>query len=302
MRALAAYIMRGRLQAALVAVACAFLSVFLPPLSYVAGGVMALVALRHGGREALQVVGLALLGAAVLGFGLLGDPSRLLLLQGGFWLAVTGLALLLRLTVSLPLTLQGGALLGVVAVVATYLAVGDVASFWQSALDAGFGPLLESAAAGPEVQALRDLLLAWAPRFTGLLASAALFSVVVSLLLARWWQSLLYNPGGFRVEFHGLRLDRRLGLALVLLLAAGGFGGGPLSGFAADLAMPLLMAFALAGIGLVHALAARAQNSAFWLVGFYVLLVVLQPLALLVALAAVADSWLDIRRRTGRQA
>jgi hypothetical protein len=284
MRALAAYIMRGRLQAALVAVACAFLSVFLPPLSYVAGGAMALVALRHGGREALQVMGLALLGAAVLGFGLLGDPSRLLLLQGGFWLVVTGLALLLRLTVSLPLTLQGGALLGVVAVVATYLAVGD------------------SAAAGPEVQALRDLLLAWAPRFTGLLASAVLFSVVVSLLLARWWQSLLYNPGGFRVEFHGLRLDRRLGLALVLLLAAGGFGGGPLAGFAADLAMPLLMAFALAGIGLVHALAARAPNSGFWLVGFYVLLVVLQPLALLVALAAVADSWLDIRRRTGRQA
>src|SRR3569623_1583295 len=53
MRGFAQYIMRGRVQAMLVAVAMAILSLVLPPKNYLSSAVIALVTLRRGWQEGL---------------------------------------------------------------------------------------------------------------------------------------------------------------------------------------------------------------------------------------------------------
>src|SRR5690625_6353500 len=51
---------------------------------------------------------------------------------------------------------------------------------------------------------------------TGLLANVTSFTGVLGLMLGRWWQALLYNPGGFKQEFNGLRLNTPQALVCVL--------------------------------------------------------------------------------------
>ena len=293
--------MRGPLQAILVVVACAVLSVLVQPLNYVGAAAVALVTLRLGPAQGAQVLGGALAAVGVLGFVLLGSgPVNLLLMLLALWGGVWVMAAVLRASVSLALAVQAGALLTLLGVVLLYLVVGDPTAFWKELVNSGVDAMIHQAGAAPEVEQLRDVLLELAPLMSGLVAAGSLFSLTLCLLLGRWWQSLLYNPGGFRAEFQALRLDRRLALAVVVLAAVGAFAEGGIGLFAADLALPLLMAFLLAGLALVHALFGRVRNAQFWLMGFYVMLLVLQPLILFVVLAALADSWLDFRNRAGR--
>jgi hypothetical protein len=63
---LAAYIMKGRLQAMTVAAALALLSLAFPPVSIVSSASVALVTLRRGGKEGLYVLLCGCLAAAVL--------------------------------------------------------------------------------------------------------------------------------------------------------------------------------------------------------------------------------------------
>src|SRR3569832_556219 len=56
MRGFAQYIMRGRVQAMLVAVAMAILSLVLPPMNYLSSAVIALVTLRRGWQEGLIII------------------------------------------------------------------------------------------------------------------------------------------------------------------------------------------------------------------------------------------------------
>ena len=42
-----------------------------------------------------------------------------------------------------------------------------------------------------------------------------MFLAVLLLMTARWMQALLFNPGGFRTEFHGLRIERHVALGLI---------------------------------------------------------------------------------------
>ncbi|MEZ5581549.1 MAG: hypothetical protein R3F37_01040 [Candidatus Competibacteraceae bacterium] len=56
-------------------------------------------------------------------------------------------------------------------------------------------------------QTLQQLLDYLAPMVVGLIFANGLASLLCGLLLGRWWQALLFNPGGFSREFHELRLD-----------------------------------------------------------------------------------------------
>ena len=113
-------------------------------------------------------------------------------------------------------------------------------------------------------------------------------------MLARSWQAGLYNPGGFRKEFHGLRLSPAVAIVCAITMVVG-----PILGLNA-----ILLAWAagtplvLAGLALVHGVFARKQWSGNWLAMFYVALVLLGPnLLMLLVVLAFVDSWLDIRGR-----
>ena len=115
---------------------------------------------------------------------------------------------------------------------------------------------------------------------------------VFLLILARWWQALMYNPGGFQKEFHEFRLQPSVAMLLVGLFLLASLGGTVLTGWILYFVIPL----AIAGVALVHGLVGIKRLSRLFLVAFYLLLP--SPLAVqLLSVAALLDSFYDFRRR-----
>jgi len=263
------------------------LGAVLPLLFWLSGAVLALITLRRGLGEAGIVLAGSVAVLLPLYALLLDAPMAVLQPLVLVWVPVIALAQILRQTVSLALTIQLGTLLAGGAVLAFYAIHGDPVQFWEQTLEA-LVAALTGGEPGPEWQQAAAGL---APRLTGLWVANMLGLAVVCLLLGRWWQAVLYNPGGFREEFHGLRFPAWFaGLALAVL--AGGLVTGP--GLLADLATVVAGVFVLQALAVVHALAlARGWHSG-WLVGVYLLLpLLIRP----VALVGMADAFLDFRRR-----
>jgi hypothetical protein len=178
-----------------------------------------------------------------------------------------------------------------------YGVLGDPAAWWEGVLGRWEQELAALAPTGPAadrstLDQVLELLKGWAPFMPGQMVSAALLFVLLGLFLGRWWQALLFNPGGFRLEFHELRLGRPLA---VLMLAL--FGAALLTGW-----MPLTNGvlvlgtlYTVQGVALAHALVFKLQLSSAWLLLFYLLLVPL--LSQLVMALGIADAWADFRGR-----
>jgi len=297
MRALAQYIMRGRMQAMLVAVAMAILSLILPPMNYLSSAVIGLVTLRRGWQEGLIIIAGA---GAVMALFSLATPLNPLyagLFAAVVWLPVWLLALLLRATVSLPATITAAGVVGVIGVGITYQVLDDPAAAWQDAM----GRMMEKAAVqegGKTPDLLSEMLAQAAPHMTGMAVAALLLGLILSVLLARWWQALLYNPGGFGQEFHSLRLGREFALVTVAVMLANVLAGDRLQEIAANMIIVVVAVYLLPGLGLLHGVVAAKGAHTAWLAGIYVLGVfVLPQLALLLATLAFADSWVDFRGR-----
>ncbi|MEN8176877.1 MAG: hypothetical protein ABFS23_14015, partial [Pseudomonadota bacterium] len=222
MQWLAAFVMRGRVQAASVTAAFAAL----PLLSWFSGAAVGLVTLRRGPAEGLLTLAIGGLLLFVLGQIGAAGGSALALTGLVYWIPVAALATVLRSTRSLALALETGMLVAAVALVVQYLISADPVAFWQEALKPLADSLVES-----QVLPVQDAdliareIAAWMP---GMISTAVFMQAVISLLIGRWWQSLLYNPGGFRSEFHALRLSRLSALVvapLMILLLTGLAGG-----------------------------------------------------------------------------
>jgi uncharacterized protein YybS (DUF2232 family) len=132
---------------------------------------------------------------------------------------------------------------------------------------------------------------------TGAIAAGSVLTVLISLLLARWWQANLYNPGGFRAEFQQLRLPTSAAYVFLVLLVAVTASSGGVHEFAVNLLMPALMVYMLAGFSVIHAICTHTRAGRFWLAGIYVGLMFIAPLILVIALVGLSDSWFNWRQR-----
>lgn len=292
MQALVNYIMRGRMSAMLVVTVFGLLSLLLPPVGYLSGGALALVTLRHGATEGGIVMAGALLIGAMFSAVLLGSPVVALLMGAVSWLPVWALSQALRSTVSLAKTLQMTVLLGGLAVVVMHVVLGDTTIWWREVLDTIFQPVVE-AGVSVEGGSWEESINQMSRLMTGLVAAALMMSTLVSLLLGRWWQSQLFNPGGFREEFHGLRLDKRLAVVLFVCV---GLAMADLAQWISDLLPVLLLPFLLSGLAVVHSTVSRLKANMAWLVVMYALLLVAMPqVGSMIALLGVVDAWINVR-------
>ncbi|MCG6867311.1 MAG: DUF2232 domain-containing protein [Gammaproteobacteria bacterium] len=292
---LATYIMAGRLQAATAVLGFVVLAFVLPPLSLLSGAALALVTLRSGASNGLQVAALALAVATALGWLALGTPSAGLIFGLVQWAPVFILALVLRYTISLRLAVGTAAVLGLVLLGVLHTAVPDLAALWTALLDEYFRTNLEQVEVPAEQ--IDETLQTASVIMTGAVVSSLMLVAVLSLLIARWWQSVLYNPGGFRSEFQELRLGRPLAIVGTALLVAAYLQK---SSALTEAALVALLPFLLQGIAVVHGLSARSANPVPWLIGLYALLIIAMPqmMAALIALG-VMDNFVDLRRRFG---
>ena len=120
------------------------------------------------------------------------------------------------------------------------------------------------------------------------------FAMIVLLIIARWCQSKLYNPGGFGKEFHQLRLSAGFAAVIVALMMLCFIFSEALGRWLLVLTVPLLFA----GLGFVHWFMAERKLTNGWVVAFYASLVLLfQLIYPLLASIALMDSWFNIRKR-----
>lgn len=286
MRPIADFIMRGRMQATLVVA----ISAVMPLLFWLGAAAGSLVLLRRGFQDAKSVLALGLLPA--LAWWLLGsdhDPRALLVLLGSATLAQvlrSSESWIRVLLVSIALGLVYAVVLGAVfrphiEVMSQGLskvlpmALGD---FYQQM------PVEERA----RLDALMPLLL------TGMIAAMLQIVSLSCLILGRYWQAMLYNPGGFGREFRTVRIPRGLALMLLACMVVGPNIGNQLAMLTPLCSVPL----AFAGLALIHALVAEKHLARFWLVGLYVTLLVLINLIYpLLVVLAIVDSLIDFRGR-----
>jgi hypothetical protein len=297
MRSVASFVMQGRLQAtaAVVLTTVLLLLTQLQPLVLFGSAGLALVTLRRGALDGAAVMLLAATACTIVLLLFQADPilvfgSMLLL-----WLPVWGLALLLRYGRALGMMVAAALMVGVVLAVALYLytSVDELVKTLGPHISVMLeqGQILE-----PEQhQAFIESLVGWVP---GIIATLFFLQLVAVLLLARWWQSLLYNPGGFRAEFLQLRLPNGVAIVTVAVLLLN-LTGIKLSGMLLDyLILLLLSAFFVHGLALVHGLIDKHGANTSWLIGMYVLLIIFMPYAeSLLSAAGLADSWFDFRAR-----
>ena len=130
-------------------------------------------------------------------------------------------------------------------------------------------------------------------QIAGMLGLVNAMGSILCLLLARWWQAALYNPGGFGQEFRALQLTPAITTVLVMPALALVASGVEYRTWAVIFAVPLTFA----GLALVHARAALRGQGSGWLTGFYLMWLVFDPMKLIVVFVAIADSWLQFRRR-----
>lgn len=287
MRFLAGYIMRGPMQAVLVASVCAVLSLILPPFSYLGGAAVALVTLRLGAWRGAQVVLGATLAVTVLSLLALQSPVPGPAFLAAVWLPMWVLALELRRSVSLSRALVMAAGFGVLFVVMFHGMVDDPAAFWRKMFESVF-----SDAGAPTVEGMDEVYAL----MTGALAAGFTLSLVGSLFIARWWQAQLYNPGGFQREFHALRFGPLLGLITLAVAGLAYLGDERLAAFASDVVIVLVVLLLLHGIAVVHGLIKLKGAHSLWLGLMYMLLLVMLPqTAITLSALGLADAWFDFR-------
>jgi hypothetical protein len=287
---LAAYIMRGRLQAMIVASSLALLSLIIPPVSVVSSATVALVTLRRGALDGLSVLGCSSIAAGLLGYFLIGNYQFALLYVMVLWIPVWLISIVLREGRYLSLAVEIAILLGIVGVIGFYLTIDEPVSMWKQVLS----QMVPANAPVENVQHTIDLL---AHFMTGVVAAGSVFGLLFGLFLGRWWQALLYNPGGFKEEFLSLKTQPRLAMGSVTIVIFALATKDSLSEVAWNIVIPLFVMYTFIGSAILHKVFASMKLGRYMVPMFYITVFLIPHAMLPVALVGLMDPWLDLRKK-----
>ena len=275
MNAIARFAMQGPRQAALISV----LFAAIPLMYWVSAAVVALVILRQGLSKGFNV----LLPALLPGIAWYAAQQEITV-----FMVVLGCALMaavLRISVSLPKSIAASTLLGLAVV----LLFPVLSPAWLELLQEFISEYSKLASENSQATTTQQN---WTePQILGGIAVTLQFFAIGALLLARSWQSTLFNPGEFSKEFQSFRLPIWYVLVALVVLFIGVSN--------ADLAwgIPIvLIPLVIMGISVVHSVVAIKQLSSQWLVTFYISLVIFRPyMYALLILVALLDVLFNIR-------
>lgn len=298
MRGLARFMMHGRVQAIGTVVSLAILSLIVSPLVILTTAGVALVTLVQGYKEGLLNLVVSTIVLMLFISVALSQPAIGLELAIKFWLPAWLFASVLITKQSMSLALVVAAALSGLLVIGFYV-VNEPANYWYEVISKQLIPVLKQA--GMQVEQGPDAEKLWvfmSKIMTGSALALFLALQTMSLLLARWWQALLYNPGGFGKEFQRLQFGKGVaGIALIICI----FAVATSNEAAINLLFVVTVLMMFQGLAVVHGLVANCKlSSAVLVIMYFIMFFTLQfgALGLLfIALLGLLDNWLNLRFR-----
>ena len=116
----------------------------------------------------------------------------------------------------------------------------------------------------------------------------------LGVVIARWWQSIIFNPGGFKEEFQGIRLNRKLLILIFSILVLSSAIFNQYSNWAYLSIFPLVVG----GLSLFHWLVNEKNLGKVPIIFTYVFMVLFTPFVILIlALLGTVDCFYNVRQR-----
>ena len=294
-RAIAAWLTERPWRAAGVIAFFGVLTQLVPPLTVFVCAIPVLSVLRFDAKNGLIVAAIGTAAACYITYSLAST-----VMAGTFiGIALTffgplALGLLLKRTGSLNLCFQVAVLAIGVLLAIVHAALPDPVGFWKPLLLQMLDSMQQ---AGIKLEGDRNALVdGWAPAMWGALGGLTLATLFGSMLLGRWWDSLVRAPGAFGAEYRNLRLGVALGVVVTVVFVLAIVTNRPLI---SALAWVAFVALAFQGLAAAHRMRASGRLNRGWLAAIYVLLIVPLSTAITVFVLAVwgfADNWLRPRR------
>ena len=276
------FILKGPRQA--LAVCLVLFLVPLPLFSFLGTVIIALVTLRKG-HQAGFIVSLATIPALFLSPKV--SPILLLLIS---IIATYGMAIVLRQTQSWSATF-------IIAAIAS-LSVPFILPLFiepQVFMDQIINVLQNDKNSQTQdwVIALKTMV----PSIFTMMGTALYIQLVMALVVARWLQSRLFNPGGLKTELMAARISGAQAMALFIV----GVGLFMLTPSNKNLVAIPLLPFLIVGIIIVQGIINQLPTLRMpLLVAFYALLI-LTPISLFIIGIGLIDPWVDFRQKLNKQ-
>jgi len=279
MRALAEFIMRGRMQAGSVA----FFGNLVP---FVSPAAVSLVTLTRGSSEGFLLVLWALMPLLVILF-TSNDANAIVMLLSIVSVVCVWLASeLMKLRSSWPEVLIFIVAMSAISTILMAIFFADKLTALETLITEFF----------KGAQQYENKFAIGKNFLVGVAGYVVALTSVVSLMLGRWWQAALYNPGGFKLEFHQLRFSVTSSVIILVGMFIFEYILQDCSSWASLLSLPLM----LSGIALLHYGVTFFQLSSYWLLVFYAALLFLSPLSIMLVGVGFLDSIFNIRSRLSK--
>ena len=275
--------------AGIVAFICMMTSLIYLPGTFLASVIIAFTTLRSGFRFGLSV--LAWVAIPAIALGLRGDLSAfaMSLLH---CLIIFALALMLRHThnwnnVLLIMTVVFVAFIGL-----AHLLVPEVSLVWNKILSQFMQNWIAEGQTEPSYWP--EAVSIFSKVGTGVVAFVLMSSMLLELMIARFLQSITYNPGAFKSEILKIKINRWGSLVLPVFLIVIMVSGNTVF---TDMLPAIVFSFMVAGLVVVHAIASIKPQIGFMVPVAYVATFIFIYLICLWALAGFLDAWIQFSSR-----
>ncbi|TAK76923.1 MAG: hypothetical protein EPO11_03425 [Gammaproteobacteria bacterium] len=280
-----------------------FAITFIPVIGTLGILIAALVTLRKSILEGAMLAIAATLPYAMVFFlpGRL-EPSAALVTWATMGVAIASnfftwvTAVMLRKQATFSTIFQVSALVGVLIVSVIHLINPNVADWWGQALQAYYQEVQTATGVFKTPEAQIEAINTTKEYATGLMTAAILFSALIQLIAARWWQATVFSPGSLRRELCHIRLSPLAGVLFVISLVLSYLG----NSVVLDIMPILYLLFCAAGLSVVHYLFGLMHSPTrwFWVLLLYLTLIFSWPVSVMViSLIALLDIGLDVRKR-----
>jgi len=290
---MAGFIMAGRIQAAIFVIVSTLVSLMLPPMIVFSSAAIALITLRKGWQQGIIYSLIATATLMVISGLLQQDVSRGLLAGLVTWFPILLIASVLAISNSWSKTLQLILLIAVVGVLLFHFMYPDAATFWVQLLEP-LKPLLKQSYQFSDAEIDESVMIAsqW---MTGTFAATFALLTIISLMIARNWQAMLFNPGGFGEEFRQIRIGKPASIGLLAGIALAVFTNNQMI---TELIMVAIAIFMFQGLSVAHGLVKLRGMRVGWLIALYALMFILliQMIALLATFGLI-DNYVDFRQK-----